>query len=84
VPFFIPPTLLIILERARLQPKKGPAKTALELSLIFLQLYCAVPLALGVFPRMGSISAADLEPQFQSIKAKDGSLVTEFAFNKGL
>lgn len=84
MPIFLPPTLLIILERAKINPTRGPAKTALELGLIFIQLYCAVPLALGVFPQIGSINASELEPEFQSLKAKDGSLMTEFAFNKGL
>ena len=39
---------------------------------------------MALFPRMGTIAAADLEPQFQGLKGKDGSPAKEFVFNKGL
>jgi len=67
-----------------MMPKSTPGKYALEISLIFAQLYFAVPIGLAAFPRIGSIKADELEPQFQDIRGKDGSHVSEFSFNKGL
>ena len=89
VPIFIPPILLAGIEKAKLTPTNKPVKLALELSLLFVQLYFAIPIALAYFPRVGTIKAADLEPEFQNIKMKNGGkdsdeLMTEFMFNKGL
>ena len=84
VPLFVPGIILTSVEKVGMLPTRKAPKTALELACLFIQLYFAVPLALGLFPRIGSIKAADLESEFRELKAKDGSLQTEFAFNKGL
>ena len=59
---FIAPIVLIGLEKANLSPTRTPAKKALELWLVFLQLYFAIPVGLAYFPRMGTIQANELEP----------------------
>ena len=81
---FVPPAILVALERAKMTPKRAAGKYSLEFSLLFLQLYVAIPTALAVFPRMGTIKASDLEPEFQKIRTEKGDLITEFTFNKGL
>ena len=82
------PTILVGLEKANMTPTRRPTKLALELGLLFLQLYFAIPVGLAYFPRMGTIKACDLEPEFQAIRAKgagkENELITEFMFNKGL
>lgn len=61
---FVPPVILTALEKCKLTPtRKGP-KYALEFSLLFIQLYFAVPIGLALFPRLGTIPASSLEPQF--------------------
>ena len=64
VPIFVSPMGLTILEKANMMPKSKVGNKMLELSLIFVHLYFAVPVALGLFPRMGTIKACDLEPEF--------------------
>jgi len=62
---FVPPLILVGMERAKITPTAKPAKISLELSLLFVQLYFAIPVGLAYFPRMGVIKATDLEPEFQ-------------------
>ena len=69
---FVAPITVMAVEKAKLTPTRAPSKLAFELSLVFCQLYFAIPIALGYFPRMGTIKAADLEPEFHAIKTKDG------------
>ena len=82
---FLIPAIVLAVEKGKMLPTRAVPKYAFEFSLLFLQLYFAIPVALGYFPRMGSITASELEPEFQQIKSKDGtSFKTEFVFNKGL
>lgn len=67
-----------------MMPKRTVSKSMMEFSMLFLQLYFAVPIGLALFPRVGTIKATDLEPEFQQLKTKKGDIATEFAFNKGL
>jgi len=48
---FVPPFLLIGLERARMMPKNRFAKFSTEMSLLCLELYFAVPLGLAIYSR---------------------------------
>ena len=48
---FVPPIALIGLERARIMPKNRFAKFSVELSLLVLELYFAVPLGLALYAR---------------------------------
>ena len=67
VPIFIPPTFLYMVERARLMPKNTYMRTALELSIIAVELYFAVPLAIALYPQTGSIKREELEEEFRNI-----------------
>jgi len=83
-PVFLVPALTTMIEKMGMTPTRAPAKTALELSLILFQLYLAIPICLSIYPRMGTIAASDLEPEYQNLKGSDGKIITEFSFNKGL
>jgi hypothetical protein len=61
---FVPPVVLVALEKANMMPKRAPGKYLLEFTLLFVQLYFAIPIGLALFPRMGTIKAAALEPEF--------------------
>ena len=52
------------IEKARMMPKNKPGKLSVEISLLLLELYFAVPLGLALYSRQGVISASDLEPDF--------------------
>ena len=81
---FIPPAILVGLERFSLMPKWKPLKLSVEISLLVLELYFAVPLGLALFPQYGTLNSSELEPEFQNIKNKQGDVIKEFVFNKGL
>ena len=81
---FVPPLFLMGIEKGRMMPKNKPGKLSVEISLLLLELYFAVPLGLALYSRQGLISAKDLEPEFKQIKDSKGKLIDEFVFNKGL
>ena len=81
---FIPPFILVGLERQAMIPKNKVLKFSLECSLLALELYLAVPLGLAIYSRTGTIPASELEPEFQNLKDTKGDLIKEFVFNKGL
>ena len=82
---FVPPVCLMGLERAKLMPKNRVAKFSVELALLCLELYFAVPLGLALYSRQGTVAAKVLEPEFHEIRdEKSGKFVSEFIFNKGL
>ena len=83
-PIFIPPTIYTLLESANLMPKYRPFSIGIELSLLVVHLYCAVPLGLASFPQRGTIGVSELEPEFQNLKNAKGESITEFSFNRGL
>ena len=58
------PMLTTVIEKLGMTPTRAPAKKALELSLITLQLYLAIPMCLSVYPVIGTIAAKDLEPEY--------------------
>jgi hypothetical protein len=80
----MPPIMLFAIERARLMPSNFYAKTLLEVSLIALELYVAVPLGIALYPQQGRIKAEEVEPIYQNLKDENGNLIKEFLFNKGL
>ena len=72
-----------LLEKEWIKARPRVAKSipiGLNLGLITAISYCALPLALAVFPQQQEISADRLEPEFHGKGGKDGKLV----FNRGL
>ena len=54
---FVPPVILVAMERARLIPKNKVLKLGLDLSLLTFELYFAVPLGLALYARQGTVRA---------------------------
>jgi len=80
----LPPLALVALEKGHLMPRNWYLKTLVEATLIAGELYLAVPIGIAMFPQKGTIRAEDLEEEFQQLKNKNGQLIREFHFNKGL
>jgi hypothetical protein len=89
IPILLLPPFLM--DAARASRSLGPlmarslaARTGVELGIIAVFLQCALPLAVGIFPEVGTISAAALEPRFRGLKDLDGRPVETFTYNKGI
>ena len=52
---FIPPLILMCLERARMMPGNKAGKLSIEITLMVLYLYLAAPLGLALYPQQGLI-----------------------------
>ena len=65
-------------------PLTGIAALAAETCLTAGSIYGALPVAIAIFPQEISIPTSALEPEFQNLKKKDGSLITSVVCNKGL
>lgn len=66
-PLFIPATLMFGFERFNLVPQAKVPRLILDMSLVFLNCYLAVPLSVAMFPKYGTIASGDLEPEFHNI-----------------
>jgi hypothetical protein len=51
IPIFLPPVLLFAIEKARMMPRNFYLRTLVEVSLISLELYVAVPLGIALYPQ---------------------------------
>jgi hypothetical protein len=83
-PLFIPAILFWGIERMGMVPKNPALRFTLDMSLVFVNCYLAVPLSVAMFPKMSRISASEIEPEFHNIKGKNGQPVKEFIYNKGM
>ena len=84
-PIFILPGLsMFFLDKMGLIPKAKALKTVLELTVISLSLWIALPLSVSLFPQRGEIPAAEIEPEFANRANSRGELVTKYYYNKGL
>ena len=65
-------------------PKSRVPRTAVELIVITLALYVALPVSVSLFPPRGEIDASEIEPEFMEKRNSRGQLVTRYYYNKGL
>ena len=63
--FIFPGVTMYALDRMGLIPSARAPKTVLELTVISLSLYTALPLSVSLFPQKSSIRAIDIEPEFR-------------------
>ena len=75
---------MFALDRAGLLPKHRVPKTALDLLVIALALYTALPISVSLFPPRGEINANLLEAEFREMKNGNGVVIEKFYYNKGL
>ena len=62
----------------RIMPKQRALRTCVEMSFFFTELYCAVPLAIAMYPQNGLIAAKDVEPHIREWKNQQGESLKEF------
>jgi hypothetical protein len=82
--FMIPGLSMFFLDRVGLIPKSKAPRTVLELSIIALALYVALPLSVSLFPPRGDINAQKIEPEFATRTNAKGQLIEKYYYNKGL
>jgi hypothetical protein len=82
--FIIPGLSMFLLDSVGLIPKSRAPKTVLELTVIALSLYVALPLSVSLFPQRGEIDANEIEPEFREMRNSKGQLITRYYYNKGL
>ena len=62
--FIIPGLSMFMLDRVGPIPKSKIPRTALELAVIAMSLWVALPLSVSLFPQRGEINANEIEPEF--------------------
>ncbi len=82
--FLIPAMITTVLEKARLLPKRGAARTVADITILAFALWHAIPIAVAVFPQTSEINSSALEEEFRAIKNGRGETVDRFFYNKGL
>jgi hypothetical protein len=84
IPLFLPSMGLYAMERARIMPSSFLPSLAVQVMFFTGELYFAVPLAISVYPQVGTIKAEELEPEFREWRDQTGRKLAEFQYNKGL
>ena len=72
VPLFLPSFLIYWFERLRIMPKNRVLRMCTEMTFFFTELYCAVPLAIAMYPQNGTITADEAEPHIKEWKNEKG------------
>jgi|SaaInlStandDraft_5_1057022.scaffolds.fasta_scaffold95051_2 sideroflexin-5 len=79
-----PPILLAGINRMSWYMKRPSLKTPVNLAVIGVCLWGALPLAIGVFPQNSCLPVAAVEPSFTGRLDSKGDPLTHVYFNKGL
>ena len=82
--FIIPGLSMFLLDKFGLMPKSRVPRTIVELGVITLALYVALPVSVSLFPQRGEIEANEIEPEFRELRNSRGQIVTRYYYNKGL
>jgi tricarboxylate carrier len=82
--FIIPGLAMFMLDKAGLIPRARVPKTILDLTVISLALYLALPISVSMFPQRGVISAKEIEEEFVGKRNSRGEEVHTYYYNKGL
>lgn len=82
--FIIPGLSMFLLDKAGLIPKARAPKTILDLTVISIALYLALPVSVSMFPQRGEISAKEIEEEFIGRRNSRGEEVLTYYYNKGL
>ncbi|KAM9978232.1 hypothetical protein ACTFIY_012000 [Dictyostelium cf. discoideum] len=80
----LPPIVMGLFERTSFVKKYPKVRMPLNLAVIAAIFNTSLPAAIALFPQESTISANSLEPQFRNIKDKNGNIIKEFIYNKGL
>lgn len=80
----IPPLLMVRLQRNFLRGKGLLAETATNLGLIALTSFAVLPFALAVFPQKRTVGVGKLEEEFHNLRDKNGNMISQVQFNRGM
>jgi len=82
LPLYIPPIMLLMIEKMKMMPRGKYPKMLVELGVIAFELYFAIPFACSFYLQEQTINIALLEDHI--IKAAADKGIKELRFNKGL
>eukprot|EP00033_Pygsuia_biforma_P001799 GCRY01002011.1.p1 GENE.GCRY01002011.1~~GCRY01002011.1.p1 ORF type:complete len:343 (+),score=51.77 GCRY01002011.1:131-1159(+) len=85
----IPPFATTAIQRSNwyhtlAQKMPKTANFGMQLSVLTACFYIGIPLAISLFPQMGTISKSKVEKRFQGAKDDEGNEIETFFYNKGL
>ncbi|TDH68051.1 hypothetical protein CCR75_003817 [Bremia lactucae] len=80
----LPPYLYEVMKKNNLMPQAKYPKLAVELIVLTLCLWGAMPSAIALFPQIGTISADNVEEEFRSRTDCHGQPIRHFIYNKGI
>ncbi len=63
---------MALVDKAGLIPKARVPKTMLELTVIGLALWIALPVSVSLFPPKGEVKASEIEPEFRRLTNSKG------------
>ena len=67
-PLFIPAFCMFGIERLNMVPKAKVPRLCLDMCLVVINCYVAIPLGVAMYPSISKIKAEDLEPEFHQVK----------------
>jgi len=82
--FIIPGLSMFLLDKFGMMPKSKAPRTVLEIGVITLSLWIALPMSVALFPQRGEINAKEIEPEFATRTNSKGDLIEKYYYNKGL
>jgi len=82
--FILPGLSMFVLDKLGLIPKSRAPRTVLELVVISLALWTALPVSVSLFPQRGEINANEIEDEFRDRRNAKGQLIEKYYYNKGL
>ncbi len=82
--FILPGVSMFVLDKLGLIPKSRAPRTVLELVVISLALWTALPVSVSLFPQRGEINANEIEDEFRDRRNAKGQLIEKYYYNKGL
>jgi tricarboxylate carrier len=80
----IPPLVLFQLEKTNLLKKNPRLSIPFNFGIITITMMTALPLAIAAFPQKAVIDPMRLEQQFWDLKNKNGEIIRQVYYNKGL
>ncbi|CAG8436572.1 14813_t:CDS:2 [Funneliformis caledonium] len=80
----VPPLVLSQLEKTNLLKKNPRLSIPFNFGIIAVTLLTALPLAIAAFPQNAVIDPMKLEQQFWNLKDKNGDIIRQVFYNKGL
>ncbi len=82
--FLLPGSIMYFLDRVKVMPKARGPKMLVEVLVVSLSLWLALPFSIAIFPQYGSLPVESIEEEFRNLRTSKGEQVKRVTFNKGL